>query len=320
MGILHSVAEFLVRAKAQGISFERTLTLGRQNLLVSPIVLAKMLKRNGVWPAGLSDDEFYRSMFGSPYFADPLFKHLGALQLDSLDYSAYEGASVVHDMNRPIPDRLKEQYDVVLDGGTLEHVFNFPVAIKNCMEMVKAGGRFIAMTPAEGYFGHGFYQFSPELFYRVLSPENGFQIEQMIATADGDGISSLFGVEYPFPITGPWYQVDDPARVRTRVTLISGKPVLLYISAKKVGREQVFKAFPQQSDYVEQWKTAEMTNSIARRPSGRKVIGWLRSSLSESFCREVLPRVAWFLDPFRRLRHRRKNSFHNRAFYHRLRD
>jgi len=142
----------------------------------------------------------------------------------------------------------------------------------------------------------------------------------MIATADGEGISRVFGEEYPFPITSPWYEVVDPARVRTRVTLVTGKPVLLYISAKKVSREQIFKASPQQSDYVEQWKTAEVTSPVTPRPSGSKVIGWLRSKLSESFCREVLPRAAWFLDPFRRLRHRRKNSFHNETLYRRLRD
>jgi hypothetical protein len=28
-------------------------------------------------------------------------------------------------------------------------------------------------------FGHGFYQFSPELFYSVLAPHNGFRIIKM---------------------------------------------------------------------------------------------------------------------------------------------
>ncbi len=37
-------------------------------------------------------------------------------------------ANVIHDMNMPLPDALKEQYDLVVDGGTLEHVFFFPTA------------------------------------------------------------------------------------------------------------------------------------------------------------------------------------------------
>src|SRR5438477_418150 len=84
------------------------------------------------------------------------------------------GPHFPHDMNEPIPDKFKETYTAVLDGGSLEHVFNFPVAIKNCMEMVKVGGHYLAITPANNFFGHGFYQFSPELYFTVLSKENGF--------------------------------------------------------------------------------------------------------------------------------------------------
>ena len=93
----------------------------------------------------------------------------------SIDASAYENATMVHDMNLPVGDELKQKFSVVIDGGTLEHVFNFPTAIRNCMEMLKVGGHFFAHTMANNFMGHGFYQFSPELFYRVFSPENGFR-------------------------------------------------------------------------------------------------------------------------------------------------
>jgi len=35
-------------------------------------------------------------------------------------------------------------------------------------------------TPASNLCGHGFYQFSPELFYRALNATNGFEVERMI--------------------------------------------------------------------------------------------------------------------------------------------
>jgi 2-polyprenyl-3-methyl-5-hydroxy-6-metoxy-1,4-benzoquinol methylase len=57
----------------------------------------------------------------------------------------------------------------VFDGGTLEHIFDYPTAIKNCMKMVKPGGHLLLTTPANNWFGHGFYQFSPELFYSFVS-------------------------------------------------------------------------------------------------------------------------------------------------------
>ncbi|MDR1149764.1 MAG: class I SAM-dependent methyltransferase, partial [Spirochaetaceae bacterium] len=86
-----------------------------------------------------------------------MFKHFGAVTVDSIDYSDYEGASIVHDMNLPVPGHLKEKYDCVWDGGALEHVFNYPTAIKNCMDMVKIGGHLILETPCNNQCGHGFY-------------------------------------------------------------------------------------------------------------------------------------------------------------------
>jgi hypothetical protein len=46
--------------------------------------------------------------------------------------------------------------------------FNFPVALANAMKMAKIGGHFAARTPANNQCGHGFYQFSPGLFYRII--------------------------------------------------------------------------------------------------------------------------------------------------------
>ncbi len=107
------------------------------------------------------------------------------------------------------------------------------------MEMVKVGGHFLAITPANNFFGHGFYQFSPELFFRVLSPENGFQMERMVA------------VEYGF--RRRWFEVSDPEVVRARVALVNSVPVMLFLQAKRVAALPVLSKTPQQSDYVAIW-------------------------------------------------------------------
>ena len=41
------------------------------------------------------------------------------------------------------------------------------------------GGVLYIATPANNHCGHGFYQFSPELFFSLLSPKNGFEILDM---------------------------------------------------------------------------------------------------------------------------------------------
>ena len=89
-------------------------------------------------------------------FAEPFFHYLGAGEIVLLDASDFEGANVVQDMNWPIEQGLKGRFDAVFDGGTLEHIFNFPTAMTNCMEMVRLGGHFIGCSPANNFCGHGF--------------------------------------------------------------------------------------------------------------------------------------------------------------------
>jgi len=164
MGIDRHFADFLMFARDDGVGFDRVATLGRLNLFVDHRSLGAIFRKHGL-PA---TDEDIRTVRGAADgYAESFLQRLGARECVSIDASSYERASLVHDMNRPIPDELKGRFSVVIDGGTLEHVFNFPVAIQNCMDLLRVGGHFFAHTMANNFMGHGFYQFSPELFYRV---------------------------------------------------------------------------------------------------------------------------------------------------------
>ena len=287
-------------------------------MLVSPERIEKILRQYGAWPPVEGESEFHRALLATSWRFDVFARALGAKKMESCDVSAYEGATLIHDLNQVIPPEWEERFDVVIDGGALEHVFNFPVAIANCMKMVKTGGHLILFTPANNYFGHGFYQFSPELFYRVLSRENGFEVSCMVVLENDIGTSSIFGVKYPFPISGHWYSVHDPAEIQSRVTLINHKPVILMALAKKISRETIFSKIPQQSDYLPKWEMSGGQTASIQAKSDSPVIAWLRSRFSESFCREIMPKLALILDPFRLARFRRVHSFHNRKFYNRV--
>lgn len=212
--------------------------IGRQRLYVTRPEMRGLLTSCGY---RTSEAKLADICDGADGYAEAFFKFFGAEKVHSFDYSDYEGPTHTHDMNEPISDEFKEAYTVVLDGGSLEHVFNFPLAIKNCMEMVRVGGHYLAITPANNFFGHGFYQFSPELYFSVLSEDNGFSILKMIAFE-----------ETARPI---WYAVKSPRDVAGRVTLSNSYPVYLLVIAKKVARRPIFARTPQQSDYVALWQT-----------------------------------------------------------------
>lgn len=215
---------------SSGVAFGDTACLGRQGLHVSATRLQRNLNEVGL--NNVNSEDILKE--GNGYW-EPFIRCLGGRLTDSIDISDYEGASVLLDLNSPIADIYKGKYDTVIDSGTLEHVFNFPVAIKNCMEMVKPNGRMIMITPANNFMGHGFYQFSPELFFRVFSEENGFRIDNIL----------LFEDQY----IAKWYTVKDPAEVSQRVELVNGVPSYLFIVARKVAVKEIFAVTPNQSDY-----------------------------------------------------------------------
>lgn len=293
MGIDIETARFLLARRRDKTCFERCATLGRQHYYVSNTETRALLKEFALSP------EDFPGLFPATYpdYSEPFLEMLGAKTLATIDASKFEGATHVHDMNQPIPVEWKEAYDVVCDVGTLEHVFNFPGAIRNCMEMVKCGGCFFTQTPANNYLGHGFYQFSPELFFRVLSPQNGFKVEQCVA------------IEY-----GPrrrWFAVTDPEAARARVTLINAAPVILFVWAKRVEIKPLFLEPPQQSDYAAAW--AETAGPAQRTPSVKSESPHLQRF--KRWLLESAPRLARMLDRLRFSRFSRNFSFSNRRSF-----
>lgn len=235
MGLIYSHAALLAKAKRNGICFDTILTIGRQSLYLTKRE-CRLLGRS----CGLKTNI---SALAHEQHADKFFQTvLDAQQILSLDYADYEGCDIVHDMNQPVDPSLHEKFDVVIDGGSLEHIFHFPVAIANCMKMVKKDGSIFIFTTANNFLGHGLYQFSPELFFRVFEPRNGFEIRDMILERH-----RFPGVELS---TGTrMYAVRDPASLKERVGLVSRSPVLIIVHAVRKEVKPIFDDYPIQSDY-----------------------------------------------------------------------
>ncbi|MGN6511928.1 MAG: methyltransferase domain-containing protein [Chitinophaga sp.] len=261
MGFDISAINFLFHIRKKGINFSDTLMLGRQSYQLDGYALKKCFEQNGHTAA-----EAEAVLKEDPVYTEPFLRFLGAGTVDSMDASDYEHATFIHDLNKPLqPSR---QYDVVIDAGTLEHVFNFPEAISTAMKLVKPGGYFISITVANNFFGHGFYQFSPELFYRVLSQENGFALEEM-----------YFTTTRPF---SPWYEVPDPKTVKSRVILENSLQSYLMMYARKTADQPLFASMPQQSDY--EWISWNNTGGTENTGKGllTRVAGILPEGLKNS--------------------------------------
>ena len=164
---------------------------------------------------------------GGRYCEPLLVRYFDATRVDSIDNSDYEGATFVCDMNEPIPKALHQRYDTVIDAGTLEHVFHISTALRNCSEMCKPGGQILHVLPANNFCGHGFWQFSPELFFSLYSPANGYDETE------------VFQVREPEP--GRRVNVHTSNRLYALVRTVR---VAYHFSHKNV----------QQSDYLYKWE------------------------------------------------------------------
>jgi len=167
-------------------------------------------------------------------YADFVFNVLGSKRVDSLDYSAYEGATIQHDLNVPVPEELHNQFDFILDSGTLEHVYNCQEAILSYMKMCKVGGSLVLVLPANNQMGHGFYQFSPEFFYRTLCENQGFKVVEMLLRT-GNGF-------------GKWFEIKDPKKIGARQEIKTYTRTMLFIHAVKTNDVSRY-ASAIQSDY-----------------------------------------------------------------------
>jgi hypothetical protein len=259
MGFDAATIELLLNAPRMGVRLDRVLTIGRQRMFVTESRLRTLLSAHpesaippSAAPALLAEAQGY---------AEPFLRKLGAGEVDSLDVSEYESATILHDMNQPLPEAYHGRFSLVMDGGSLEHVFHYTTALKNCMEAVAPGGHFLTVTPANNLLGHGFYQISPELFFRALDPVNGFEICRALV--------------YEQPWNGSWYEVADPKQVHTRVELTNRRQTYLAVCARRIASVPIFAQTPQQSDYTVLWDHSDGPPSAAGVSWKQRLPGWV---------------------------------------------
>jgi hypothetical protein len=252
VGITYCDATMLWNAKQQGVSFDQVLTIGHQILCLHrrEVAFFRDEYKKTFGSAATPLDAYQWAQYADAFLTD----FLGASTINVLDASAYEGADTIHDMNTAIPESWHGRYDAVIDSGSLEHIFNVPIALANLANMLKVGGTIFLTTPANNQMGHGFYQFSPELMFRVFSEANGFELRRI----------TLFQGRFPgieLTMNHTVYDVADPAQVRTRVGLLSRGPVTMMVEATKVRDAQIFATPPQQSDYETMWDSEDRSGT-----------------------------------------------------------
>ncbi|MEM1388468.1 MAG: hypothetical protein AAGG54_12725 [Pseudomonadota bacterium] len=175
-------------------------------------------------------------------FAETFFEALGFPRVEAMDISDFEGAGILHDLNAPVPDALRDRYGLIYDGGTTEHVFDVASCMGNIDAMLTQSGVLAACSPGNGWFNHGFYQFGPELVYGYW--KHGCQYDVLSCSM--------------LPVRPRFREValPDPAergkRIRMRGAQQAANRVYLYYEVMKTASSRPYRA-AMQTDYVRRW-------------------------------------------------------------------
>ena len=181
------------------------------------------------------------------------FALLGFGIVDAIDASAYEGANIIHDMNQELTDPgLQDRYDLVFDGGTMEHVFHVPTFLRNVGYLCKPNGRIVHVVPCSNMIDHGFYCFSPGLF-RDYYLTNGFELARLLLLRySSEQLSCL--------------DVRDSAGSLDPSCFSDGFTYLLYCEVRKVQGATIAR-IPQQGGYVTSWQSEKVNATLPKLPS-----------------------------------------------------
>jgi SAM-dependent methyltransferase len=244
MGIAKGAYRLLLDEKKKGVlKGESVLQLGRQCILFDAKALYKYAAKHGVALDSIEPQLSFEAYYKKRGYIDDitLFKSLGFKQVHSLDYSDFEGADIIWDLNQPIPEKYWGRFDLIYDGGTAEHVFDFPQVLKNIHLLLKPGGIVIHASPSNNHVDHGFYMYSPQVYFEYYDV-NRYRI-----------VTSQI-IEYSPNSKKSWsiYAYQPGVLDKLSYGNFGKKMLLIHLVAKKVAIS-TSGVVPQQGSYLRAW-------------------------------------------------------------------
>ena len=103
------------------------------------------------------------------------FEDLGFSEYLAIDINT-ELRSIAMDLNFILKDKYNytEQFDLVTNNGTGEHIFDQRTVFENMHNLCRVGGVMLCVLPFAPWINHGFYNYHPALF-RDIAAANGYE-------------------------------------------------------------------------------------------------------------------------------------------------
>jgi len=258
MGLTFHEYKFLEEVSKKK-NFGNVLTLGKQEIILTN----EDRKRLNLVEKDYVDDEYIDKLLVDKFKAN---------SVRSIDNSSFEGADIIHDMNKPIKN-LNEKFDTIIDFGTSEHIFNVVENLSNISKFCKNNGIILHSLPANNNCGHGFWQFSPELFFSLYSENNGFSETEIF----------IFNTHNKYE----WWKVEKQ-KLGERLEISSDVP--LYILVKTIKKSEIQNKSVQQSDYIERWNENSKNHQHVKKKKLSILWKNIKDKYKKFFIKIILPK------------------------------
>ena len=175
---------------------DNIINLGVQTLTISSNHINHIIKNNlcqqELFPQLIKLKEKFKN--NKKVSTGDFFKTIGFSDYQSIDINEEEN-SLPFDLNTVIEDTYgyKKQYDLVINNGTGEHVFNQFSLFKNMHNLCKKNGIMLHIYPFIDWINHGFYCLQPIAFADV-SAANNYEILK-ISFGNSNGAEVSYNIE-----------------------------------------------------------------------------------------------------------------------------
>lgn len=152
-----------------------------------------------------------------------LFSMFGKVNYQTLDISSYEHASIVHNLNIPVPKILENQFDFIIDGGTFDHLFDLKTCFENVTKLLKPGGRIFQWNAASNYANAGYLSFSADFFNDYYTLNNYADCRTFFAVSHSMGAQNWCLYEFIPPKNTNAYPFFKPSYMHVMVIVLAEK-------------------------------------------------------------------------------------------------
>lgn len=196
MGLSSHAARLILREHRFRPIIGKLLSIGRQTVFLTAaqaiaLVESELGTRRDVDVMNLEMDTLTRGARDRCFISDRAFYSLfSEATYHCLDQSAYENADIVFDLCTPQPPaELENSFDFIVEGSTLDNVFDPAAALRNLARLARVGGRLFHLDRASRR--HNVYvAFALSWFYDYYCINAFDDCQVYLAQWDDDQISS----------------------------------------------------------------------------------------------------------------------------------